>query len=329
MDGENRSLSPVAAVTYDEAHLDRTLRIAFENSEVFMVPKGIIRFDYGSTHAWRVNIARDKAKFIEYFYDGPSGSVENGLRRAILYRHEILASFPVTIERQYKRALDPKPENRISRHVEPGKFTPYIYWRATWHDDEYKRKTKNFSVARLGEEEARRQALEAATRNHNPIPKRHILPDAHAIESWKPMPRSEVERAASLNDDAPRRNDIDAAIQDSYPFGYEGQRRAVLHMSIERDRALRNKKISQFLSLHGRIFCELCGMNFQERYPFLKKDIIEIHHILPLAHLTSATLIEANDLMLLCSNCHTAVHQGDAFENLALAKAQFTNDRQQ
>lgn len=113
------------------------------------------------------------------------------------------------------------------------------------------------------------------------------------------------------------------AVHNSYPFGYEGQRRALLHMSIERDRALRNMKVSGFLSLHGRLFCELCGMNFQERYPFLKKDIIEVHHILPLAQLTSATLIEADDLMLLCSNCHTAVHQGDAMENLALARVQF------
>lgn len=310
-------------IIYDEAQLDRSLRIAFEDSKVFMVPKGIIRFDYGSTHAWRVNISRDKAKFVEYFYDGPSGSIENGLRRAILFRHEILSSFPVTAERHYKRALDPKPENRISRHVEPGTLTQYVYWRATWHDAEYKRKTRNFSVAKLGEEQARRQALEAARDNHNPIPKRHILPDAHATESWKSMPRSEVERAASVNDYGSRESDINSAVDDSYPFGFEGLRRALLHMSIERDRALRNKKVSQFLSLHGKLFCELCGMNFRERYPFLKKDIIEVHHILPLAQLTSATLIHADDLMLLCANCHTAVHQGDAIENLTLARAQF------
>lgn len=196
-------------ITYDEAQLDRTLRIAFEDPDVFMVPKGIIRFDYGSTHAWRVNISRDKAKFVEYFYDGPSASIESGLRRAILFRHEILAAFPVTIEAHYKRVLDPKPESRISRHIEPGKLSQYVYWRATWHDTEYKRKTRNFSVTKLGEEEARRQALEAATRNHNPVPKRHILPDAHATESWRSMPRSEVERIASLNDYSARRNDTD------------------------------------------------------------------------------------------------------------------------
>lgn len=310
-------------VVYDEAQLERTLRIAFEDPEVFMVPKGIIRFDYGSTHAWRVNIARDKAKFFEYFYDGQSGSIENGLRRAILFRHEILEAFPVTIEVRFKRALDPKPENRISRHTEPGKLRPYVYWRATWHDSEYRRKTKNFSVGALGEAEAMRQALEAARVNHNPVPKKYLLPDAHATESWRSLSRAEVERIASQNDYSLRRAHVDPVVNDSYPFGYEGLRRAALHMSIERDRGLRNKKVSQFLQVHGRLYCELCQMNFRERYPFLSKDIIEVHHIVPLAQLSSSTLVEASDLMLLCSNCHTAVHQGDAVENLALAKLAF------
>jgi hypothetical protein len=156
-------------IVYDEAQLDRSLRIAFEDPEVFRVPKGIMRFDYESTHAWRVNIARDKAKFVEYFYDGQSGSVENGLRRAILLRHEILSSFPVTIEVPFGRALAQEPEKRIRRITEPGKVNPYICWMATWHDRDYSRKTKSFSVTKFGEEVARKLALEAATKNHNGI----------------------------------------------------------------------------------------------------------------------------------------------------------------
>jgi len=306
-------------VTYDEAQLQRTLRIAFEDPDVFMVPKGIIRFDYGTTHAWRANLTRDSAKFVEYFFDGQSGSIENGLRRAILYRHEVLAAFPMTVEVRVGRFLEPEPENRISRHTEEGHLQPYIYWRATWHDATHKRKTKNFSVGKFGDAEAMRLALEAARNNHNPTPKRHRLPDPHAAESWRPMPRAEVERVAAHNDYDARRPQDDPAVIDSNPFGYEGMRRVQLHMSIERDRALRNKKVSQFLSEHGRLFCELCQMNFKQRYTFLKKDIIEVHHVLPLGQLSSSTLVEAKDLMLLCPNCHTAVHQGDPVENLALA----------
>lgn len=310
-------------VVYNEAQLERTLRIAFEDPEVFMVPKGIIRFDYGTTHAWRVNIIRDKAKFFEYFYDGQSGSLENGLRRAILYRHELLAAFPVTLEVNFKRALDPKPENRISRHSEPGRNSDYVYWRATWHDAAYNRKTKNFSVSKLGEAEAMRQALETARQNHNPVPKRYHIPDAHATETWRALSRQEVERIASLNDYSARRTQPGPEVADSYPFGYEGTRRARLHMDIERDRGLRNKKVQAFLELHGRLFCQLCDMNFRERYPFLPKDIIEVHHIVPLAELSSSTLVSTDDLMLLCSNCHTAIHQGDAGANLRSAELLF------
>ncbi len=187
-------------IVYDEAHLERTLRTAFEDPEVYKIPKGIIRHDYDHTHAWRANIARDTAKFVEYFYDGDSGSIENGLRRAILYRHEILSSFAVTLTYDFKRGLKADPEKRIKRVVEPGSLNPYVHWRATWHDTNYNRKNASFSVVKFGEEEARRLALEAATLNHNPVPKQYRIPDAHANERWRELSRDEVERNASRND---------------------------------------------------------------------------------------------------------------------------------
>jgi hypothetical protein len=307
-------------IVYDEAHLEQTLRTAFEKPDLYMVPKGIIRHDYDHTHAWRASIARDTAKFVEYFYDGDSGSIENGLRRAILYRHEVLSTFPVTLTVEFKRALNADPEKRIKRVVEPGNLQPYVHWRATWHDATYQRKTASFSIPKFGETDARRLALEAATLNHNPVPKQYRLPDAHATERWRPLSRDNVEREASKNDYSGQRRHADPAVNDSYPFGYEGARRAKLHMAIERDRALRNRKVAEFLGQHGRLFCELCNFSFRDMYPFLVRDIIEVHHIVPLAELTSTTRVESKDLMLLCSNCHTAIHQGDAQENLAAAR---------
>lgn len=310
-------------IIYDDAHLERTLSAVFEDPDLFMVPKGIIRHDYDRTHAWRVSIARDTAKFIEYFYDGESGSIENGLRRAVLYRHEVLSAFPVTLTVNFKRALSPDPEKRIKRIKEPGRLQEYVHWRATWHDSTYNRKTASFSVPKFGETEARRMALEAATINHNPIPKQYRIPDAHATERWRPLSRDEVERDAENHDYSGKRKHADPAVNDSYPFGYEGERRAKLHMAIERDRALRNRKVAEFLLQHGRLFCELCGFSFLGTYRFLAKDIIEVHHITPLAELTSSTKIESKDLMLLCANCHTAIHQGDAQQNLAAARQAF------
>jgi predicted HNH restriction endonuclease len=78
-----------------------------------------------------------------------------------------------------------------------------------------------------------------------------------------------------------------------------------------------------FLEKHGRLFCELCNFNFAEAYPFLKRDVIEVHHVVPLKTLNKSTAVTTDDLMLLCANCHLAVHQGDAEENLLSAMAHF------
>jgi len=67
----------------------------------------------------------------------------------------------------------------------------------------------------------------------------------------------------------------------------------------------------------------LQGLNFLKTYPFLSTDIIEVHHIIPLASLSKRSMVNINDLMLLCSNCHFAVHQGDAEENLLLGMEYF------
>ena len=307
------------AMVFDEAYLEYTLHHAFSDPNTFRIPRGIIRFDYGTTHAWRVNVARDKAKFVEYFYDGQAGSIENGLRLAILYRHEILEAFPVTITLQHGRMLDPEPEKRIQRVTEPGRLNPYVFWRATWHDAEYKRCTKNFSVTKYGDDEARKMALEAARVNHNPIPKNRLVPDMYVSEKWRAVSRAEIEQAAATNDYEYGRHHSWPEVAESYPFGFEGERRAKLHIAIERDRSLRNGKVAAFLKRNGRLFCELCGFSFKDTYSFLAKDIIEVHHKLPLASLASSTRISAEDLILLCSNCHTAIHQGDAVENLRAA----------
>ena len=78
-----------------------------------------------------------------------------------------------------------------------------------------------------------------------------------------------------------------------------------------------------FLNEHNRLYCELCNFNFIDNYPFLTTDIIEVHHIVPLASLSKSTKVNINDLMLLCSNCHLAIHQGDAEENLLIAMEYF------
>jgi len=312
---------------YDDKFLKETLRHAFENDEYYNVPKGIIRFDYGNDHGWWVRVSRDRAMFRDFFSDGKHGSIQEALRQAILRRHEILSAFPVTIKKISNRGLPLEPEKRIHRYVEKGKLRPYEHWRARWYDKDHKIVYKNFPVYTLGEENAKAMALEAARVNHNKKIKLSKVADPYLKEQFKPILRADVEISATISSTlkpASKSYDKDEIIKND-PFAFEGDRKLELHKSIERDRKLRNLKVSTFFEENKKLFCELCHFNFLETYPFLSTDIIEVHHIVPLGTLSKGTEVTIEDLMLLCSNCHFAVHQGDAEENLLMAMEHFEN----
>jgi HNH endonuclease/AP2 domain len=309
---------------YDERYLERTLRTVFDDPAVYKLPKGVVRYDYAATHGWWVRVTRDKAHFRKIFSEGVHGSIENALRMAIVYRHEILSAFAVTITTSTSRSLPDSPEQRVSRVSERGKIQPYVSWVARWYDPDFKVRTRQFSVLKFGEAEARALAISTAMRNHTPGTKEWSVPDLYAEEKWRVISREDVEVLSTINSNAYGKSSrFQEVIAASSPFGFEGERRVVLHTSIERDKRLRARKLQEFLQANDRLHCELCSFNFKDAFPFLASDVIEVHHVLPLAELSSSTRVETKDLMLLCSNCHTAIHQGDALDNLAKAKIHF------
>lgn len=309
---------------YDEHYLQETLRRVFENQECYNLPRGIKRFDYGVTHGWWVRVSRDRTMFREIFCDKKYGSIHEALRRAVLYRHEILSSFPVTIKQINHRALPLDPEKRISLIKQKGKKQPFIAWKARWYTADFRIKKAEFSVLKYGNDEARLLALNAAKINHNNKLKLSKIPDLYQIQEFQPLSRADVEVLATINSSKPAsKSQSNKDIVNHNPFAFEGERKLELHKSIERNRNLRNHKITSFLELHGKLYCELCHFNYLETYPFLAVDIIEVHHIVPLASLSSGATTNLNDLMLLCSNCHFAVHQGDPEINLIVAMEHF------
>jgi len=315
---------------YDDNFLKDTLEKAFEDPKFYNVPMGIRRHDYSNMHGWWVRVSRDRTMFRKLFSDGVHGSIEESLRKAILYRHDVLSSFPVTIKKTSGRNLPADPEKRIIRKTEKGKLRPYIYWQARWYDKDHVVRFQPFPVHTLGEEEARAQALEAARKNHNRKPKLSIVVDPYTQQQFEPIERADVAVWASINDRRPPSKASIKEIANNDPFAFEGERKLEIHKSIERNRKLRNHKVSMFLEENEKLFCELCHFNFLDTYPFLSTDIIEVHHIIPLATLSKGTEINISDLMLLCSNCHFAVHQGDAEENLLMAMDHFegANEKQ-
>ncbi len=316
---------------FDDEFLEETISKALGDPDNFHIPKGVSRYDYSDQHGWWVRIRRDDTPFQQFFWDSHYPSLSEGLRDAIKYRHEIISSFTLEKKRKGKyRTLDSEPENRISRRKDKGKLQPYVYWHATWYDENHKVKTKNFSVKKFGEEGSKALALEAAIKNHNtaPKPEKELdIIDPYEKQSFKAVSREDVDIWSSVNSGSYGNNELspeeEVIVEESHPFGYEGEKVLELHYSVERDRKLRESKIKEFVKENGDIFCELCSFKFTDAYPFLKKNIIEVHHIIPLSQLSAQTKVRLDDLILLCANCHLAVHQGDEEENLILAMDYF------
>ena len=156
---------------YDDEFLQETLDRAFKDQDNYHVPRGIVRYDYVKAHGWWVRVRRDKAYFKRLFYDSVCGSIQEALRQAILYRHELLSSFPVTIKYVHRRSLSTVPEERIRRLEDKarGKKKAYQYWEAKWYKQDHNIRTKSFSTLKFGEEGAKALALAATIANHNKI----------------------------------------------------------------------------------------------------------------------------------------------------------------
>ena len=81
------------------------------------------------------------------------------------------------------------------------------------------------------------------------------------------------------------------------------------HRRRERSTVLRKRKLEIFWEYHGRLFCEMCGLDPAERYSReLAESVIEVHHTKPLSFANSPHPTKLEDLLVVCANCHRAIH---------------------
>jgi predicted HNH restriction endonuclease len=96
------------------------------------------------------------------------------------------------------------------------------------------------------------------------------------------------------------------------PSFAEGDRRMVQHLHVERSKdvvqLLKSSTLNKDSS--GFIICEACGVAPGARYGH---EIIEAHHKVPVAE-AGITNVSIHDFVLLCPNCHRAVHKGSSLE---------------
>lgn len=90
----------------------------------------------------------------------------------------------------------------------------------------------------------------------------------------------------------------------------EGKATLKKHILRERNTLLIRNAKQRFKDNHdGAIFCEVCGFNFHERYGEIGEDFIEAHHIKPVSEMADNETTDINDIVMLCSNCHSMIHR--------------------
>ena len=67
--------------------------------------------------------------------------------------------------------------------------------------------------------------------------------------------------------------------------------------------------------------CEVCGFDFGRTYGPRGQGYIQFHHRTPLAEINEHTRPTPGDLHMICANCHTMLHTGDASITLEELKA--------
>lgn len=93
----------------------------------------------------------------------------------------------------------------------------------------------------------------------------------------------------------------------SFPEGKTILRR---HIFRERNSKLIKEAKEQFKRKHnGKLYCEVCFINFEEKYGDIGKDFIEGHHIKPISEMGDNEKTNINDIVMLCSNCHSMIHR--------------------
>lgn len=105
------------------------------------------------------------------------------------------------------------------------------------------------------------------------------------------------------------RTSQDTAISDKKLYK-EGKLKLEIHIKRERNPKVVKEAKKLFINKNKRLYCELCGFDFEEVYGELGKNFIEGHHIKPISDMDEGDITNVEDIKMLCSNCHRMVHRG-------------------
>ena len=125
-----------------------------------------------------------------------------------------------------------------------------------------------------------------------------------------------IRKASAAGSTLHRDDDVNAI-----PEAKEGRLLSRLHTERERNRQIIERKKQQALGANGRLSCEVCRFDFERHYGEAGRGIIECHHLTPLAELAREGHTRAEDLALLCANCHRMIHAKKKWLTIAELRA--------
>jgi predicted HNH restriction endonuclease len=96
------------------------------------------------------------------------------------------------------------------------------------------------------------------------------------------------------------------SIREEYSEGKESFR---MHRFRERNSKLVKEAKKIFKSKFEELYCEACGINFEQIYGERGKDFIEAHHTKPISEMKLGEKTKIEDIAMLCSNCHRMIHK--------------------
>lgn len=93
---------------------------------------------------------------------------------------------------------------------------------------------------------------------------------------------------------------------ESFP---EGKQELREHLSRERNRRVIQLSKSKFKEQHGKLYCQVCGFDFEQTYGPLGEDYIEGHHTKPVSEMADGEETKIEDIAMVCANCHRMLHR--------------------
>lgn len=159
------------------------------------------------------------------------------------------------------------------------------------------------------------------------------IEDSHKIllpKTWQASVRGTIERASSDSQAYQGREDLFYAVeglgkghwglrdyvspvlaeytQEDDEFS-EGKSYLKQHLTRERNPQLIAKAKKLYKQNNGHLYCQICGFDFVKTYGTLGEDFIEAHHIKPVSEMAPGEKTKIEDIIMVCSNCHSMIHR--------------------